>query len=98
MHNSPSTNFAARLLERLGDGSSLVDAATGQSIAAADLAAHIVGFAARFSSAGLQPGDRVLIICGVNPASALAYLGAMYAGVIPVLLDERTHAASGDQL
>jgi len=38
----------------------------------------------------------VLISCGLDPASTLAYLGAMYAGCVPVLVDERTLALSGD--
>jgi acyl-CoA synthetase (AMP-forming)/AMP-acid ligase II len=32
----------------------------------------------------------------VNPESTLAYLGAMYAGCVPVLVDDRMLAASGD--
>jgi acyl-CoA synthetase (AMP-forming)/AMP-acid ligase II len=58
----------------------------------------IVGFAAGFLSIGLQAGDRVLISCGLSPASTLAYLGAMYAGFVPVLVDERALAISGDSL
>jgi acyl-CoA synthetase (AMP-forming)/AMP-acid ligase II len=96
MQPSPNWNFAARLVERLGRNSAIIDAASGQTILADEIAGSIVGFAARFRSAGLLPGDRILITCGVNPASALAYMGAMYAGIVPVLLDERTHAASGD--
>ncbi len=98
MHTSPDLNFAALLVERLGQNSSLVDAASGKEFGAAEIAGQIVGFATRFLSTGLRPGDRILISCGVNPASALAYLGAIYAGVVPVLLDDRTHAASGDSV
>ena len=96
MQQSPNWNFAGRLVERLGKNSAIVEAASGQTILTEEIAGSIVGFATRFRSAGLRPGDRILITCGVNPASALAYLGAMYAGVVPVLLDERTHSASGD--
>lgn len=96
MPNSPNSNFAARLVERLGGNSVLMEAASGQRLCAAEISGLIAGFARRFLSAGLQPGDRAVISCGVNPESALAYLGAMYAGIVPVLLDERTHAASGD--
>jgi len=96
MHSSSEWNFAGRLVERLGPNSALIEAASDQTILAEEIAGAIAGFAARFRSAGLRPGDRVLIICGVNPYSALAYLGAMYAGIVPVPLDERTHAASSD--
>ena len=93
---SPSSNFAARLVERLGANSVLVEASSGRTFSAAEIAGLIAGFAKRFVSAGLMPGDRILVNCGVNPESALAYLGAIYAGIVPVLLDERTHAASGE--
>jgi len=96
MQNPPSYNFAERLLARLGDNSSLVEAANGEAFGAAEIAARTAGFASRFLSAGLLPGDRVLLSCGINPITALAYFGALYAGVVPVLLDERTHATSGD--
>ena len=96
MGKSSNWNFAGRLVERLGKNSDLIDAATGQTIPAAKVAGLIVGFGAGFLSIGLRPGDRVLISCGLNPASTLAYLGAMYAGCVPVLVDERTLASSGD--
>lgn len=88
-------NFAGRLVERLGPNSDLTDAATGQTLPATDVPGLIAGFAAGFLSLGLRPGDRILISCGLNPASMLAYLGAMYAGCVPVPVDERTLAASG---
>ncbi len=95
MRNPPSHNFAAQLLERLSEDSSLVEAASGTTFGAAEVRTQIAGFARRFLSTGLAPGDRLLLSCGINSATALAYLGAMYAGLVPVLLDERTHAASG---
>lgn len=88
-------NFASRLLQRLGRNSELADAATRQKIPSTDLANLIAGFAVHLGSLGLQPEDRILISCGVNPASALAYLGAIFAGCVPVLLDERLLAESG---
>lgn len=96
MPASSEWNFARRLVERLGKSSDLVDAATGQTFPAAEVPSLIAGFAAGFLSLGLQAGDRLLIGCGVNPSSALSYLGAMYAGCVPVLVDERTLANSGD--
>lgn len=79
-------NFAGRLVKRLGAKSDLIDAATAQTLPAADVPSLIVGFAAGFLSVGLRPGNRVLISCGVDPLSALAYIGAMYAGCVPVLV------------
>ena len=96
MRSTNEWNFAGRLVARLGDNSELIDVATRQTIPAGDVASLIVGFAAGFLSTGLEPGDRVLISCGLNAASTLAYIGAMYAGCVPVLVDERTFAASGD--
>ncbi len=96
MPSFPNPNFAARLVDGLGENSALIESASGQTFGAAEILGHIAGFANQFLSAGLRPDDRVVISCGVNPESALAYLGAMYAGIVPVLLDERTHVASID--
>lgn len=98
MRSSHEHNFAACLIDRLGANSFLVDAATQHVISATEISQSIVRFAGGFLSAGLRPQERILISCGVNPASTLAYLGAMYAGIIPVLVDERTVSASGEQL
>jgi len=98
MCNPPSHNFAARLLDRLGENSSLVEAATGNSLIAAEIRKQVAGFAAWFLSTGLRPGEQLLLSCGTNSACALAYIGAMYAGLVPVLLDERTHAGSAYSL
>jgi acyl-CoA synthetase (AMP-forming)/AMP-acid ligase II len=92
------TNFAGRLVQRLGQTSCLIDAAKGQTITGRELPGLIVGFAAGFLSAGLRPGEPVLLGCGLSPASTLAYLGAMYAGVVPVPVEERLLATSGDSL
>src|SRR5690349_21635744 len=91
----PNHNFAARLLDPLGKDSSLIEASSGNTFSASEISAQIGGFATRFLAAGLRAGDRLILSCGINPISALAYLGAMYVGLVPVLLDERTHAASG---
>jgi acyl-CoA synthetase (AMP-forming)/AMP-acid ligase II len=98
MHRSPEWNFAGRLVDRLGENSALIEAGTGQTLRAKEIAERIVGFAAGFLSNGLRASDPVLISCSLNPSSALAYLGAMYAGCVPILVDERTHAASGEVL
>jgi acyl-CoA synthetase (AMP-forming)/AMP-acid ligase II len=98
MGRSPESNFAARLFSRLGNGCDLIDAATGEVIAAANVPNRIVSFAAGFSSAGLEPGDRVLISCNVSHASTLAYLGAMYAGLTVVPVNERGLSMSGEAI
>jgi len=95
---SSGSNFGARLLRRLGQNSHLIDAATGQVISGEEVSGLIVGYGAGFLSTGLQAGDRVLISCGLSPASTLAYFGAMYAGLVPVLADERALATSGETL
>ncbi len=88
-------NFAARVLARLSANSELIDAASGQKFSAGDLPRLISGFAAEFLAAGLRPGDRILISCGVDASSTLAYFGAMYTGCVPVLVDQRTLGDSG---
>lgn len=98
MHRSPEWNFAARLVDRLGENSALIEASSGQTFHAKEVIERVTGFAAGFLSHGLVPGERVLIACGVDAASSLAYLGAMYAGIVPVLVDERMHATSGEAI
>ncbi|MGA8876498.1 MAG: hypothetical protein WB555_13260, partial [Candidatus Korobacteraceae bacterium] len=60
---SPATNFAGRLVSRLGNLSYLIDAATGETVSPADLPRLISGFGARLLAAGLKPGDPVVIGC-----------------------------------
>ena len=91
-------NFAGRLVRRLGPNSQLIDAATGKTISATEIRGLIVGAAAGFLSAGLRTGDPVLVSCGLSPASTLAYLGAMYAGLVPLLLEDRALDTSGESL
>jgi acyl-CoA synthetase (AMP-forming)/AMP-acid ligase II len=98
MSRSAQCNFAARLVERLGRGSELLDAQSGERIAAAALPAMILDFAASFAAAGLQCGDRVLIGCNLRPLSSLAYLGAMFGGLVAVPVNETALAGSGEAL
>jgi acyl-CoA synthetase (AMP-forming)/AMP-acid ligase II len=95
VHRSREYNFAGRLVQRLGENSCLIDASTGEAIPGRDVPDLIIDFAAKFLSSGLQPGDRIVIGCGLNPATALAYLGAMYAGLVPVLTEEHTLSSTG---
>jgi acyl-CoA synthetase (AMP-forming)/AMP-acid ligase II len=98
VHKSSEANFAGRIVQRLGNASCLTDAATDETISAHELPRRILGFAQGFLASGLQPGDRILIACSLTPASTLAYLGAMYAGIVPVLVEERLLGTSGDAL
>lgn len=98
MHKCGEANFAGRIVQRLGNASCLIDASSGETISARELPPRILGYARGFRDSGLQPGNRILIACAVTPASTLAYLGAIYAGVIPVLIEERLLGSSGDAL
>jgi acyl-CoA synthetase (AMP-forming)/AMP-acid ligase II len=91
-------NFAGRLVERLGPRSCLIDAATGHTVGPEELPRLIRAYAASLRSAGLRPGDRVLIGCSVTSSSALVYLGALYAGLVAVPVDDRTLRASSAML
>jgi acyl-CoA synthetase (AMP-forming)/AMP-acid ligase II len=82
-------NFAGRLVKRLGPGSSLIDAATGRTVRPADLPRLIAAYGASLRSTGLRDGDRVLIGCSLSLPSALVYLGAMYAGLVAIPIDDR---------
>ena len=87
-------NFAGRLVERLGRDSSLIDAATGRTIGPEVLPRLISSLGASLISAGLKEGDRVLIGCSLSPPSALVYLGAIYAGLVAIPVEERALIAS----
>jgi len=91
-------NFAGRLVERLGPSSYLIDAATGRTIYPGDLPRSIAASGSSLLSAGLTAGDRILIGCSLSPASTLAYLGALYAGLVAVPVEERALAASAATL
>ena len=85
-------------MERLGPGSCLIDAATRQTICSEDLPRLIAAYGAAFLSAGLRKGDRVLIGCCLTPSTALAYLGAMYVGLVAVPVEDREVRESGTNL
>lgn len=89
MRKSSEANFAGRIVQRLGNASCLIDAASDETISPSELARRIIGFAQGFIASGLQPGNRIVIACSLTPASTLAYLGAMYACIVPVPIEER---------
>jgi len=96
MNRSAELNFAGQLVRRLSPNSCLIDAATGETVPSKDLPETVAGFAAGFLSAGLEPGDRILIGCALSPSTALAYLGAMYAGLVPVPFEQRDLPMCGE--
>jgi acyl-CoA synthetase (AMP-forming)/AMP-acid ligase II len=98
VRGSPDCNFAGRLVERACGRSCLVDAATGEVITGRELPAALAGFGAGFLAAGLRAGDPVVIACDLSPTAALAYLGAMYAGLVPVPVHERTWTGCGEAI
>jgi acyl-CoA synthetase (AMP-forming)/AMP-acid ligase II len=98
MRISPEHNFAGRLVKRLGTSSYLIDAATGETVHPSELPHLVSSFGAFLISSGLKKGDRILIGCLLSPASVIAYLGAMYAGLVPVPIEENALVSSGNLL
>jgi acyl-CoA synthetase (AMP-forming)/AMP-acid ligase II len=91
-------NFAGRLVNRLGPCSCLIDAATGRTISPEDLPRLIAANGTALISAGLREGDRLLIGCSLTPSSSLVYLGALYAGLVAVPVEDRELTASAAML
>ncbi len=89
MTAAAESNFAGQLVKRLGTGSYLIDAATGVKICPQELPRLIVAYGVSLRSAGLRKGDRVLIGCSLSLASTLVYLGAIYAGLVAVPVEDR---------
>jgi acyl-CoA synthetase (AMP-forming)/AMP-acid ligase II len=98
MSSSTQLNFAARLVERLGEQSELVDAPSAAVMSAAEISAAVADFAAWFAAAGLIPGDPVMIASNLRPLSSLAYLGAMFGGLVAVPVNENAVRSSGAAL
>jgi long-chain acyl-CoA synthetase len=89
-------NFAGRLVSRLSCGSGLMDAQTGKAIGSTELPCMIANFGKGFLAAGLQPRDRIVIGCTLSPLSSLAYLGAIYAGLVAVPVEESALISRGE--
>lgn len=98
MAAAPENNFSGQLVNRIGEHSCLMDAATGERVLAPELRGLILAFGANLLSAGLKPRDRILIGCALSPASSIAYLGAMYAGLVPIPMEEQALAYSATAL
>ena len=78
-----------------GATGTFTDAASAASAAAP---VDIPGAAASLLAAGVAPGEILLLLCNLSPQAARAYLGAMYAGIVPVLLHESDAARLGPTL
>ncbi|MGD0126008.1 MAG: class I adenylate-forming enzyme family protein [Terriglobia bacterium] len=94
MAGSPECNFAGQLTRRLGEHSFLINAVTGEEILPGDLPSLISSFGAGLLRAGLETGDRILVGCTLSPSSGIAYLGSMYAGLVPVPVEENILTSS----
>jgi acyl-coenzyme A synthetase/AMP-(fatty) acid ligase len=66
------------------------------------LIAAVRGFGTGLRQLGLQPDDRIILALGNDPSFAVAFLGAIAAGVVPVpvstQLTEREMTAIADQI
>lgn len=94
MNRSADWNFAARVVSRAAGRSALIDAPTGEIIQPADFADAVGRFAAGYLATGLCIDDPVVIVCDLSSISSLAYLGAMYAGLLPVPVPQKNWANS----
>ncbi len=94
MAASPECNFAGRLANRLGKRSYLIDAATGETILPSDLRQLVPAYGAHLLSTGLRAGDRILVGCALSPPSSIVYLAAMYAGLVPIPVEESVLTSS----
>src|SRR5215469_8902297 len=93
MAAAPENNFSGRLVNRLGEHSCLIDATTDETVSPSDLRQLIISFAVGLISEGLRPRDRILIECNLSPASSIAYLGTVYAGMISIPVEHGILAA-----
>jgi acyl-CoA synthetase (AMP-forming)/AMP-acid ligase II len=98
MGSGETNNFGGQLVQRLTESSCLVDAATSISITGYELRDRILEWANGLKEAGLNKGDRIIIGCTVSSHNALAYLGAIYAGLVAVPVEEPTLAKIGCEL
>ena len=65
----------------------------GHPITYGRLQTAVAGVRAGLAERGLEPGDRVGIVCANNPSFVLAYLGVLGAGLVAVPLNPTSPAA-----
>ncbi|MCG8545853.1 MAG: AMP-binding protein, partial [Alphaproteobacteria bacterium] len=80
-------NYVTTLLDGKSERKALISANTGEQIAGAALSESVAGLAGAFRLAGVAPGDMVLLVCDLTPASLIAYLSVLYCGGIAVPVD-----------
>ncbi|CAN2039931.1 AMP-binding protein [Candidatus Magnetomoraceae bacterium gMMP-15] len=80
-------NFANILARQCSSCSRLIDAATGNIIGNNRLEKIIASVGGFFSTQNFSIGDRIIIGCKLNLLSSLAYMGSMYAGLVPVPIE-----------
>jgi long-chain acyl-CoA synthetase len=83
-------NFAGELVKRLASLSYLIDVATGETMSPSDLPRLVSSFGAYLLTGGMKPGYPIVIGFRLSPSSSVAYLGAMYAGLVPIPVEEST--------
>ena len=76
-----------RALARYGARTAIV--CGGESLTYAELAARMRAAAAAWRALGVAPGDPVLLLMRDTPQFAAAWLGAVYAGAVPIALNNR---------
>ena len=59
----------------------------GKNTTYGELRGHVAGYRAGLAEMGLEPGDRLAIICGNNWYFVAAYLAALGAGLVAVPLN-----------
>lgn len=91
-------NFVAHLIERFSAESHLTDAASGVSIGGQDLSGEIASMGTAFLEAGLKGGDRLVLCCDLTPSTAIAYLGAIYAGLVAVPVDQKVFREKAEDI
>ncbi len=81
-------NFAAHLLALNADrGEKLAYIDDAGSLSYADLALHVRRFAARLNDQGIRREERVLLCAHDTTDWPIAFLGCLYAGVVPVAVN-----------
>lgn len=77
-------NYVTTLLDGISERGALISAKSGEQLAGRALRESIAGLAAAFQRAGVGPGDLVLLVCDLSPASLVAYLSVLCCGGVAV--------------
>ncbi|MBV9759371.1 MAG: AMP-binding protein [Acidobacteriaceae bacterium] len=81
-------NIAQVLSERSAEaGDALAIEARGRKLSFHQLERASAGFANRLRSAGVEPGERALLVCGISVELYAALIGCFRAGVVAVFPD-----------